>query len=247
VRLQPLAKLGVLEPRARQHGDEAPAGTVDVVEVVVAAELRVRHVEEVRPPGHGPQRVPGRDVGDGVVGVAVGDPEGHRHPALGLGGEDEEQLLQIGAVVLRVAVDDGRRRAATHRAPGGGAVLPAESDRGRIVVQLIEAHAELLSDREHDRGEQCRAIGVEEPIERAADAVVAEMPHLLPGEPEELRREADRGLLLAVDRFALDDDRAQQHAERGGVRHGAAPIAGGHVVVQQRREAQALEEVVDQG
>ncbi len=114
-------------------------------------------------------------------------------------------------------------------------------------MQFIEAHGELLPHREHHGGEQRRPIGVEESIERATAAVVAQLPHLRGREPEELGREAHRGFLLAVDRFALDDDRAQQHPQRLGVRHGVAPVAGGHVLVEQRLQAQALEEVVDQG
>lgn len=84
--LDPVAKLGVLPARARQHGDEATAGAVDVVHIVVAAQLGVGDVEEVGASGHGAQRVPGIDVRNRVVGVAVGDPKLHRHPAFGLGG-----------------------------------------------------------------------------------------------------------------------------------------------------------------
>src|SRR5256885_7766738 len=47
-----LAKVRILLPRSRHHCDKAPAGTVDVVEIVVAAELRVGDIEEIRPAGH---------------------------------------------------------------------------------------------------------------------------------------------------------------------------------------------------
>jgi hypothetical protein len=59
-------------------------------------------------------------------------------------------------------------------------------------------------------------------------------------------REAHCSLLLAVDRFALDDDRAQQHPQGLGVRHGAAPVARGHVLVEELLQADALEEVIDE-
>ena len=54
-------------------------------------------------------------------------------------------------------------------------------------------------------------------------------------------------LLLAVDRLALDDDRAQQHAQRLGVGDGAAAVGGGDVLLEQLEQAHAREEVVDQG
>jgi hypothetical protein len=114
-------------------------------------------------------------------------------------------------------------------------------------MEFGEAHGELLADREHHFGEQRRSVGVEEPIQGPADPIVAKLPHLSGREPKQGVGEADGGLLLAVDRFALDDDRAQEHPERLGVRHRAAPIARGDVSVEERLEADALEEVVDEG
>jgi hypothetical protein len=55
------------------------------------------------------------------------------------------------------------------------------------------------------------------------------------------------GLLLAVDRLALDDDRAQQHAQGARMGHGTAPIGGGDVLVEKFLQAHALEEMVDEG
>ena len=114
-------------------------------------------------------------------------------------------------------------------------------------MQFGEAYGELLPHGEHHFGQQRRPIGVEEPIERAANAVIAKLPHLRHGEPKQLRREAHRSLLLAVNRFALDDDRSQQHSQCLRMCHRAAPIARGHVLVEQRLQADALEEMVDQG
>jgi hypothetical protein len=160
------------------------------------------------------------------------DPKLHRHPALGLGGQDEQQLLQIGTMVFGVPVGDRRCRSAPDRVSAGAAVLPAEAHRSRVIMQLGQAHGELLPHREHHLSEQRCAIGVKQPIERTSDAVIAKVAHLRSRQPKELRSKAHRGLLLAVDGFALNDDRAQQHPQGLRVRHGAAPIARGHVFVE---------------
>ena len=46
------------------------------------------------------------------VDVAAGGAEVQRHAAVGGDGEDEQQLLQVGAMVLVVAEGDGQGRAA---------------------------------------------------------------------------------------------------------------------------------------
>ena len=54
------------------------------------------------------------------------------------------------------------------------------------------------------------------------------------------------GLVLAVDGFALDDERAQQHAQSASMRDGA-PGIGGDMPAQQIFQADALDEVIDKG
>jgi hypothetical protein len=98
----------ILPARARQDGDEAAAGAVDEAQVIETAELGVGDIEEIRTAGHGPQRRPGLDVGDGVVGVAVGGAKLDRHTAIGIGGQNEQQLLQIRAMVFGITVGDRR-------------------------------------------------------------------------------------------------------------------------------------------
>src|ERR1700730_1151781 len=53
VGLDRLAKMRILVPRAGHHGHEASAGAIDVGEIVVAAELGVGDVQEVRASGYG--------------------------------------------------------------------------------------------------------------------------------------------------------------------------------------------------
>ncbi len=114
-------------------------------------------------------------------------------------------------------------------------------------MQLLQAQIEALRHRENDLGEQRRAVGIEQPIQRAPDAVVAQARDLGRVDAEQPVGKARRALLLAVDRFALDNDRAQQHAERLRVGDDATTIGGGHVLLKQLEQPDALQEVIDQG
>src|SRR5258708_13986105 len=62
----------------------------------------IGHVEEVASAGQGAQRIPGIDVSARVARVAVGTAERDGNVAVGGHGEDEQQLLHIGALVLPV-------------------------------------------------------------------------------------------------------------------------------------------------
>jgi hypothetical protein len=57
--------------------------------------------------------------------VAVGAAEVHRHAALGVGGQNEQQLLQVRPHVFAKTVDDRRRSATAHTTATRLAVLPA--------------------------------------------------------------------------------------------------------------------------
>jgi hypothetical protein len=72
-------------------------------------------------------------------------------------------------------------------------------------VQLLHAHAKALGHRQGDLGEQRAAVGIEESIQRAPDAVIAQAAELRGVDAEQPGGKADGALLLAVDRFALDD------------------------------------------
>ena len=114
-------------------------------------------------------------------------------------------------------------------------------------MQLLQPHAKALHQRQYHLGEQRAAVGVEQPVQRPTDPVVAQARSLRGIDTEQAFGETDGALLLAVDRFALDDDRAQQHAQCLRVRHGAAAVGRGHVAIEQLQQPQALQEVVDQG
>src|SRR5450755_2792972 len=121
--------------------------------------------------------------------------------------------------------DDGRRAAPANDSPRGGSIVAEEADRRAVVVKLIEAQIEALSDRQDDLGQQRSAVGVEEPIQGASEPVVAEVLHRLGVvDAEHAAGKPVNGLLLAVDGLALDDERTQQYAQSASVRDGASCI-----------------------
>src|SRR5215469_3884931 len=106
------------------------------------------------------------------------------------------------------AVGDGWSRPPSNLSTRGRAVVTAEADRGAVIVKLIELHAEALADCHHHLGEQCASIRIEQSVERAPDPVVAHVLHLLGTDAEHPAGESMYRLLLAVDRFSLDDNGA---------------------------------------
>src|SRR5262245_34053728 len=161
VGLDPLAKLFVLRATAWQYGDEAPAGAIDIVHVLARAQLGVGDVEEVCPTRHGAQGVPGLDVGARVTGVAITAAKGDGDIAVGGHSEDEQELLEIGAVGLGVAKGDGRGGASADLAAQGAAVGAAEANRGAVVMKLVKLQGEALTDRQYHIGDERGSIGIE--------------------------------------------------------------------------------------
>ena len=117
------AEGGVLAAGAGQDAEEPAAVLMDVGHVLGGGQLAVGDVEEVAAAGQLAEQVPGGAVGAVVGGVAALDPELHRHGAVAGDGEDVEQLLEVGAVVLVVAPGDGQPAAG----PAGSAPRSAAS------------------------------------------------------------------------------------------------------------------------
>ena len=110
---------------------------------------------------------------------------------------------------LGMTEDDGRCGATAEGSPGSGSISSGEADGRAVVVKLVETKLELLADGQDDLGQQRGAVGVEEVIQGAAEPVVAEVCHRLGVDAEHAACEAVNGLLLAIDRLALDDERAK--------------------------------------
>jgi hypothetical protein len=100
-------------------------------------------------------------VGARVTGVAIAAAKRDGDIAVGGHSEDEQQLLEIGAVGLGVAKGDGRGGAAADLAAPGAAVGAAEADRGAVVMKLVKLQGEALADCQHHIGDERGSIGIE--------------------------------------------------------------------------------------
>jgi hypothetical protein len=185
-------------------------------------------------------------VGAGIAGVAVAAAKRHGNTAVSDHRQDEQELLEIGTVGLGVAVGYRRRRASADLAPPSPTVGAAEADRGAVIMKLVELQGEGLSDRKDHIGDERRAIGIKQAVEGTPQAIIAQVLHLLGRDAEHTGGEAIYPLLLAVDRLSFDDDRAQQHAERAGVRDNTALI-GGDVSSQRIVQSHTCNEMIDDG
>src|SRR5258707_8625425 len=103
-------------------------------------------------------------------------------------------------------------------------IAAIEADRCTVVVTLVEVHAEAFGNGQYRLGEQGRAVGVKQVIQRTAKPIIAEVIHLLSTDAKHPARKAVDRLLLAVNRLARDDDRAQRHAKGPGPRHHTARV-----------------------
>ena len=159
----------------------------------------------------------------GVVGaVAAEDLVVYRDRAVGGHGEAEDELFEVGSVVLVVPVRDPRRG---HRAP----VLSMEGDRGGVVVQAGRGDLELLDDAQGQPEPDAPAALGDQGVEHAGDAVVVERGLLVRGEGEGLGSdglgpggdavERGRGIENVVDEggesLAMIDDGLAAGADRG--------------------------------
>ena len=114
-------------------------------------------------------------------------------------------------------------------------------------MQPFELHGEALRHDQYHLREQRRPIRLEQPVERPAQPIIAQALEVVRRDAKEAAGKAVDGLLRPVDRLALDDDRAHQHPERLGVRQAAAPVGGGHVLLEEGREVHAFDEVINEG
>src|ERR1700756_4877370 len=130
--LDPLAKLLVFQAAAREYGDEAPTRAIDVIHVLARTQLGIGDIEEVCPARHGAQRVPGLNVGAGVAGIAIATAERDGDIAVGVRGQNEQELLEIGTVLLGVTVGDRRCGASADLTTPCATIGSAEADRGAV-------------------------------------------------------------------------------------------------------------------
>jgi hypothetical protein len=149
-------------------------------------------------------------------------------------------------MVLREAVRDRGGPPAPNVPALRGAVLTAESDRRRVVVELIETKRPTLADRDHHIRQQGRTIGIEEPVQRATELVVADSVRLFSDETIHRRRKGAHRFLLPIDGLTLHDDRAQEHPEGFGVRESDPPVLSRDMLLEDLLESHPLQKSIHQ-
>jgi hypothetical protein len=170
-----------------------------------------------------------------------------RHGPVGAHRDAEQQLLQVGPVVLVVAERD-TRRAVTLLGRLLVAVSPREGDGRGVIVCLPQLDLKLAHGAYDEGGEQGGTVGAVEAVEAAAKAIVAEEGGLTwleaqvrgdaaggpPGEPVEG---------AACEQEVGDED---AKSDGGGDVFGA-PVGRREVAREERLEPQAVEEATDDG
>jgi hypothetical protein len=104
VLLQPAAEECVLTAIAGQDGEESTVARRNRPQSLGAAQFAIGHIQEVRPAGQRAENLPGRHVRVDVCGVAIKCLKVHGDSPVGAHGEHEQQLLEVGSVILVVAV-----------------------------------------------------------------------------------------------------------------------------------------------
>jgi hypothetical protein len=150
---------------------------MQVGHVLGCGQLAVGDVEEVAAAGELAEQLPAAPVRADVGGVAALDLELHGHGAVPRHGEDVEQLPEVEAVVLVVAVRDGQAEPPVQGALAVG-TLEVAVEGGGVVVQFVQVDAELAHGVRHDGEGERGDVGVEEAVEGASDAVVVQRGHL---------------------------------------------------------------------
>jgi hypothetical protein len=113
-------------------------------------------------------------------------------------------------------------------------------------MALVEVHAKALADGYHNLGQQRSPVGIKQPVQRTAKAVIAEVLHLLTRDAKHSAGKAMDGLLLAVDGLAFNDDRTQQDSQGPCVSDSTTHVRG-NVPLERILQADALNKVVDEG
>ena len=210
------------------------------------AQLAVGDVEEVGAADQQAQGLPGIGVGAGVGSIAIGDFELNGHLFVG-DGEDPQKLLQIGAVILVVPEGDLQCGMAAYGGAIGCGVLSVEGEGGGVVVQLLEGDVELLDHVQNELGEHGAAVGVEESVEGSADTVVVELAELSGGAAQKRWKKCGGPFDDGIQGASTEDEALQECGEGdGGVELGTR-IGRGEVAGEDLGEAQAGEELIDDG
>jgi hypothetical protein len=214
--------------------------------MLLRAQLGIGHVQKVGAPHDPSEHLPRLDVGAVIGDVAVVDVVVDGDRPVAADGEGPHELLEIGTVVFVVAVDDAQ---ATATVPAGRPlrVHAREGDARGVVVEALEVHGELPHHVNDEAGSQAAQIALEEPIERATEAIVVDERQVL-GLKLQLRGIEPTGPGGdAVEGMAAQGEVA--HEEEGAVDGGelGSGIGRSEGLLEEGSKPQSLEEGAQEG
>ena len=183
-------------------------------------------------------------MGDVVGDIARDHPVGDGHRPVGADGQDPHQLAQIGPVVLVVTEGNRGGRLAAPETAVRLAIVPGEGDAGGVVVQLGAVDPESPHRAQDHLGQQAGPIGVEEPVQAAADAIIVEQLDLAGVQTQKARIIRGGPLAERVDRLVVHDQVAHHHPQGGRWGQAKPAIVAGHMAGQGVIEADPAQEVV---
>ena len=133
--------------------------------------------------------------------------------AIGAHGEHKQQLLQIGPVVLVVAVADHERSLALQASAGRLGIVPAEGDGGRIVVQRGEVHRKGVHRPHHHLRQQGGTGSGEQGVEGTPNAIIVEQSDFFDAQAEQMRGHPPGPFRLRVQGHPRRQQVAQQDSQ----------------------------------
>src|SRR5208282_347727 len=241
-----VAKVAVLGSSPGEHREEPALVLMDVGHVLGAGQFAVNHIEEVWSSDQATEEVPGGDMGFVVHHIAAGDLEIERNRAVPGHREDEEQLLEVGPMVLVVTPGDRQPRSlAPFFFLGGFGIGTVQGYRGGVIVQLVQFNLELsnyVGRKGQDHGGD---VALKQPIETAPGAVVVEGWELVVGEPECRGIEPRGPFPDAVERLAGEQRVFEQEHDANRGSDPAASIGAWEVGAEKLFEAHPFEQSID--
>ena len=149
-------------------------------------------------------------------------------------------------MVLVMSPGDGQPEPATERPfPIGAFVIAMKGDGRRVVVQFVQLDVKFADRVRHDRQRKCGDVGIEEPVEATADAIIVEREQLSGTQPEEFR-DVPRGPLAEPIEWLTGYQQIleqKQETRRGG--DAGSTVLAGEVVSKELLEPEPLDEAVE--
>src|SRR5690606_36617043 len=177
---QPLAKGFIVTMSPRHDGDEPSVAAGDVLEILLAGQLAIRHIQEVFAARKLAEHGPGVDV-CGIVGdVAAMRGEINRNAAIIRDGERIKQLLQVWTFGLAMSVGDRRNRPPEIENPLLAVRIESvKGHGGGIVVQFVQLQLKLMDHLADHPEDHFLAGTLKHAFQTPPETIIVKLPDLV--------------------------------------------------------------------